>query len=150
MIDRDECGTPEGEVGPCEDALQDAGGVIGLCYGHYGEASDSMDDLPDWVAEACGAEHGFASKQAARAEFKAMYRHQWAMSHCREKAEHLLLNTQHAHSDSAEAQAAQYRAHCERRAAYARRCCSKAPHKPRRGTCAGDRKRPRGAARVRA
>jgi hypothetical protein len=23
-----------------------------------------------------------------------MYRHQWAMSHCREKAEHLLLNTQ--------------------------------------------------------
>jgi hypothetical protein len=36
--------------------------------------------------------------QAARAEFKAMYHHQWAMSHCREKAEHLLLNTQHAHS----------------------------------------------------
>jgi hypothetical protein len=48
--------------------------------------------------------------QAARAEFKAMYRHQWAMSHCREKAEHLLLNTQHAHSDSSEALAAQYRA----------------------------------------
>jgi hypothetical protein len=56
-------------------------------------------------------------------------RHQWAMSHCREKAEHLLLNTQHAHSDSSEALAAQFRAHCERRAAYARRCCSKAPHK---------------------
>ena len=76
--------------------------------------------------------------QAARAEFKAMYRHQWhdqwAMSHCCEKAEHLLLNTQHAHSDSSEALAAQYRAHCERRAAYARRCCSKAPHK-RCGTC---------------
>ena len=63
-----------------------------------------------------------------------MYRHQWAMSHCREKAEHLLLNTQHAHSDLSEALAAQYRAHCERRAAYARRCCTKAPHKPRRGT----------------
>jgi hypothetical protein len=56
--------------------------------------------------------------QAAVAEFKAMYRHQWAMSHCREKAEHLLLSTQHAHSDSSEALAAQYRAHCERRAAY--------------------------------
>jgi hypothetical protein len=33
----------------------------------------------------------------------------------------LLLNTQHAHSDSSEALAAQYRAHSERRAAYARR-----------------------------
>ena len=57
--------------------------------------------------------------------------------HCREKAEHLLLNT---HSDSSEALAALCRAHCERRAVYARRwrCCSKAPHKPRqcRGTCA--------------
>jgi hypothetical protein len=36
------------------------------------------------------------------------------MSHCREKAEHLLLSTQHAHSDSSEALAAQYRAHYER------------------------------------
>ena len=57
--------------------------------------------------------------------------------HCREKAEHLLLNT---HSDSSEALAALCRAHCERRAVYARRwrCCSKAPNKPRqcRGTCA--------------
>jgi hypothetical protein len=50
-IDRDECETPEGEIGPCEDALQDSG-VIGLCYGHYGEASDSIDDLLDWAAEA--------------------------------------------------------------------------------------------------
>jgi hypothetical protein len=42
--------------------------------------------------------------------------------HCREKAEHLLLNTQplRANSDSSEALAAQYRAHCERRAAYTR------------------------------
>jgi hypothetical protein len=63
------------------------------------EASDSIDDLLDWVAEATAgmwAEHSFASMQAARAEFKAMYRHQWAMSQCREKAEHLLLNTQRA------------------------------------------------------
>jgi hypothetical protein len=78
---------------------------------------------------------------------------EWAMSHCREKAEAehlllLLLNTQHAHSDSSEALAAQYRTHCERRPAYARRCCSKAPHKPRRGTCGGGRKRPTGAAGV--
>ena len=29
-------------------------------------------------------------------------------------------------------------------------CCSKASHKPRRGTCAGGRKRPMGATRVRA
>ena len=36
-----------GELGPCEDALQDAGSAIGLCYGHYGEASDSIDDLLD-------------------------------------------------------------------------------------------------------
>ena len=74
-----------------------------------------------------------------------MCRQQRVMSHCREKAEHLLLlNTQHAHSDSSEALAAQYRARCERRAAYARRCCSKAPRKPRRGTCAGGRKSPTG------
>jgi hypothetical protein len=75
-------------------------------------------------------EDGFASMQAARAEFKAMNRHsgQWAMSHCREKAEHLLLNTQHAHSDSSEALAAQYRAHCERRAAYAGAAAPSAPH----------------------
>jgi hypothetical protein len=35
-IDRGDCGTPEGEIGPCEDALQDAGGVIGLYSGHVG------------------------------------------------------------------------------------------------------------------
>jgi hypothetical protein len=68
-----------------------------------------------------------------------MCRQQRVMSHCHQKAEHLLLNTQHAHSDSSEALVLaaqyQYRARCERRAAYARRCCSKAPRKPRRGTC---------------
>ena len=51
-IDRGECDTAQGSAGPCEDAIQGAGGVIGLCYGHYGEASDSIDDLIDWCAEA--------------------------------------------------------------------------------------------------
>ena len=55
--------------------------------------------------------------------------------------EHLLLSTQHAHSGSSEALAAQYRAHCERRAAYTGRkqetlpargaaASSNPPHKP--------------------
>jgi hypothetical protein len=63
---------------------QDAGGVIGLCYGHYGEASDSIDDLLDWVAEATAGwtEHGFASMQAAIAEFKAMCGHLLQTPHC--------------------------------------------------------------------
>ena len=76
-IDRDECGTPEGEIGPCEDALQDAGGVISACAtdGHYGEASDSIDDLLDWAAEAtAGRGKSTVSPaccmQAARAEFR--------------------------------------------------------------------------------
>ena len=77
-----------------------------------------------------------------------MYRHQWAMSHCREKAEHLLLNIQHAPPEQGMSQAAQYQAHCERRAAYARRCCSKAPHNFRPSAGAGGRKRARCAARV--
>ena len=64
----------------------------------------------------------------ATGAYKAMYRHQWAMNHCREKAEHLLLNIQHALPEQGMSQAAQYQAHCERRAAYARRCCSRAPH----------------------
>ena len=52
-IDRDECERPEGEIGPCEARCRTQdGGVIGLCYGHYGETSDSIDDLLDWVAEA--------------------------------------------------------------------------------------------------
>ena len=151
-IDRDECDTAQGSAGPCEDAIQGVGGVIGLCYGHYGEASDSIDDLIDWCAEATAEsaweEHGFTSRTAATGAYKAMYRHQWAMNHCREKAEHLLLNIQHALPEQGMSQAAQYQAHCERRAAYARRCCSKASHNFRPSVGAGGRKRARCAARV--
>ena len=67
---------------------------------HYGEASDSIDDLIDWCAEATAEsaweEDGFTSRTVATGAYKAMYRHQWAVNHCREKAEHLLLNIQHA------------------------------------------------------
>jgi hypothetical protein len=58
---------------------------------HYGEASDSIDDLPDWVAEATAgtwADHGFAGGDERSS--RPVYRHQWAMSHCREKAERAL------------------------------------------------------------
>ena len=72
-------------------------------YGHYGDASDSIDDLIDWCADATAEhgweEHGLASRTVARGHYKAMYRHEWAMKHCREKAEHLLLNIQHALPD---------------------------------------------------
>jgi len=77
-----------------------------------------------------------------------MYRHEWAMNHCREKAEHLLLNIQHALPEHGMSQAAQQQAHCERRAAYARRCCSKASKNFRPSVGARARKSARGAAQV--
>ena len=116
------------------------------------EAGDSIDDLIDWCAEATAEsaweEHGFTSRTVATRAYKAMYRHQWAMNHFREKAEHPLLNIQHALPEQAMSQAAQYQAHCERRAAYARRCCSKASHNFHPSAGAGGRKRARCAARV--
>ena len=151
-IDQEECDVAPGTAGPCEDAIAGVGGVIGLCYGHYGEASDSIDDLIDWCADATAEhgweEHGFASRTVARGHYKAMYRHEWAMNHCREKAEHLLLNIQHALPEHGMSQAAQQQAHCERRAAYARRCCSKASKNFRPSVGARARKSARGAAQV--
>ena len=97
------------------------------------------------VCLACGRvvvwweEHGFASRTVARGHYKAMYRHEWAMNHCREKAERLLLNIQHALPEHGMSQAAQQQA---------RRCCSKASKNFRPSVGARARKSARGAAQV--
>jgi hypothetical protein len=63
-------------------------------------------------------------------------------------AEHLLLNIQHALPEHGMSQAAQQQAHCQRRAAYARRCCSKASQNFRPSVGARGRRSARSAAQV--
>ena len=48
--DRAWCDTPEGEVGPLRRVLRSYPPLSGLCFGHVGEASDSVEQLLQTVA----------------------------------------------------------------------------------------------------
>jgi len=111
------------DIGPCERALLEAGGCTGVAFGHYGEMSDTAEDILKMCGDAAAAlswaEMGFTSETHAAAHYRTKYRSRWAMSHCREKARHLLLNMQWVTGAPmnicAQAEAAR-----ERRAAWAR------------------------------
>ena len=122
-IDQAYGATPPEDVGPCERALLEAGGCTGVAFGHYGEMSDTAEDILKMCGNAAAAlswaEMGFTSETHAAAHYRTKYRSRWAMNHCREKARHLLLNMQWVTGAPmnicAQAEAAR-----ERRAAWAR------------------------------
>ena len=51
-------GVPEGVVGPVEAELRKFGQVKGLVFGAFGEASEEVHDLVQWLAGAKGLKDG--------------------------------------------------------------------------------------------
>ena len=130
-LDRREAGARPTQVGPVETALNNYGGVTGLCLGHYGEASDTVEEYLRWcaaiAAAACWKRHGYATEKHATGAFLSCFRHRVGLEHARLKARHLHLNLQHVEGAEGNAQA-QTAEQAEQRAGMARGMRARKPH----------------------
>ena len=99
-MDRYYSGTAAGEVGPVESRLAEYGGAVGLVFGAFGEASESVEVLLRQIGERLGhchlVEMGERGVDNAAAVAQWQVRRAWAMTHWRESARLLRGNATHA------------------------------------------------------
>ena len=78
------CDTPEGEVGPLRRVLRSYNGLVGLSFGHMGEASKSVDQLLRTVArttaEGAARLRMTRSMETATGMVVSRLRRQWGMA----------------------------------------------------------------------
>ena len=84
------CGTPEGVVGPVERQLQQFGGLRGLVFGAWGEASSDCEVLLSHAAGVGAERHwrsmGSRDQPAAVGTLAWLLRRRWGMTALRENA----------------------------------------------------------------
>ena len=89
-VDRQYCGTPEGEIGPVARRLQSFEAVRGLVFGAWGECSPDVEKLLSWLAGVGAVRHwrgmGCRDETGARGILAWYLRRRWALTAMREHA----------------------------------------------------------------